>query len=183
MRIGYPHSEIHPPTQGIKFCKALPSTHGEELRSPVSLTPSRHGATSTWGTEGEGRLQQGGQGRGRWGGLGRRRCLGGRSAWVAVGTCDGGVVVLPSSRGPRGSGVGGGWGGAGHERAKQVRGRPRATRPRTRPGRTGRGAGPGIRVRAGPPPPPSPQTARRSGACPRPPGFYIVAGAPRPPRC
>lgn len=181
MRIGYPHSEIHPPTQGIKCCKALPSTHGEELCSPVSLTPSRHGATSTWGTEGEGRLQRGGQGGGRWGGLGRRRCRGGRSAWVAGGTWDGGVVVLPSSRGPRGSG--GVAGGAGHERAKQVRGRPRATRPRTRPGRTGRGAGPGIRVRAGPPPPPSPQTARRSGACPRPLGFYIVAGAPRLPRC
>lgn len=108
MRIGYPHSEIHPPTQGIKCCKASPSTHGEELCSPVSLTPSRHGATSTWGTEGEGRLQRGGQGGGRWGGLGRRRCRGGRSAWVAGGTWDGGVVVLPSSRGPRGSGGVGG---------------------------------------------------------------------------
>ena len=117
-------------------------------------------------------------------------------AGVAWGAGDAGVAEAPGwpeapgtagwwcCRVPGDRGVGGVWGGgAGHERAKQVRGRPRATRPRTRPGSTGRGAGPGSRVRAGPPPPPSPQTARRSGACPRPPGFYIAAGAPRPPRC
>ena len=64
---------LHPPTRGIKFFKVLQSTHGEKLRSPVSLTPFRRGATSTWATEREGRLQGSGPGQGLWRGLGRRR--------------------------------------------------------------------------------------------------------------
>lgn len=32
---------LHPPTRGIMFLKALQSTHGEELCSPVSLTSFR----------------------------------------------------------------------------------------------------------------------------------------------
>ena len=109
---------LHPPTRGIKFFKVLQSTHGEKLRSPVSLTPFRRGATSAWATEREGRLQGSGPGQGRWRGLGRRRPRDDQDACVAGGTWDCRLVGLPGFR--EWGGGGGGGGGAGLAVAKQV---------------------------------------------------------------
>lgn len=106
---------LHPPTRGIKIFKALQSTHGEKLRSPVSLTPFRRGVTSTWDTEREGRLQGSGPGQSRWRGLGRQRSRGDQDSWVAGGTWDCRLVGLPGFREWRDCREGGGHRACGSE--------------------------------------------------------------------